>query len=120
VRAEDEVQAFTVVTRHLQLRFPRVPEEHISSVVQVEQQRFATARIRDFVPLLAERAATRHLLEEPRQPARSPDGDGSASGTRTTQASAKDIQGREEPAQFPAQPEQVAAAVAVSGARWGG
>lgn len=69
MRADDEVQAFTMVTRHLQSRFPRVPEEHISSVVQVEQQRFASARIRDFVPLLAERAATRHLLDETRHPA---------------------------------------------------
>jgi hypothetical protein len=69
VRTEDEAQAFTMVTRHLQSRFPRVAEEHIFSVVQVERQRFAQARIRDFVPLLAERAATRHLLDESGKPA---------------------------------------------------
>ena len=67
MRIDDEVQAFTAVTRHLQSRFPRLPEEHISTVVHVEQQRFASARIREFVPLLAERAATRHLLDEARQ-----------------------------------------------------
>lgn len=69
MRADDEAQAFAAITHHLRLRFPRFPEEHITSVVRVEQQRFATARVREFVPLLAERAATRHLLEEARQPA---------------------------------------------------
>lgn len=69
MRTEDEAQAFAMVTRHLQSRFPRVPEEHISSVIQVEQLRFADARIREFVPLLAERAATRHLIDEAREPA---------------------------------------------------
>ena len=63
------MKAFTAVTRHLAVRFPGVPEEHISTVVQIEQQRFTAAPIRDFIPLLAERAATRHLLDEARQPA---------------------------------------------------
>jgi hypothetical protein len=69
MRSEDEAHAFAAITRHLQSRFPGVLEEHISTVVQVEQQRFATARVRDFVPLLAERAAMRQLLDEARQPA---------------------------------------------------
>ncbi len=59
--AEAFAEAFAEVTRHLVERFPGVPEDQISSVVDRERQRLAGGRIRDFLPLLAERAATEHL-----------------------------------------------------------
>jgi hypothetical protein len=69
VQAQDEAQAFAAVTRHLQQRFPRLPEVRISTAVDAERQRLADARIRDFVPLLAERAAADNLRAEAVGPA---------------------------------------------------
>ena len=66
MHAEDEARAFAAVIHHLEQRFPGVPADHISTVLQVEKARFTRARIRDFVPLLAERAAAVHLGDEAR------------------------------------------------------
>lgn len=64
MQAPDEASAFTAVTRHLQQQFPRLAEVRISAVVDGERQRFANARIREFVPLLTERAAASRLRRE--------------------------------------------------------
>lgn len=64
MQAKDEASAFLAVTRHLQERFPRLPEVMISTAVDAERQRLADARIREFLPLLAERAAAGRLRNE--------------------------------------------------------
>lgn len=51
-----EEKAVEQVTRSVQARHPHVPPEHIAQRARAEHQRYATARIRDFVPLLVERA----------------------------------------------------------------
>lgn len=72
MQAQDEAKAFASVTRHLQQRFPRLPEVRISTAVETERQRLADARIREFLPLLAERAAADHLRAESRGRVRLP------------------------------------------------
>jgi hypothetical protein len=64
VQAEDEATAFAAVTRHPQQRFPGLAEVRISAVVDAEKQRLGDARIRGFLPLLAERAAASRLRNE--------------------------------------------------------
>lgn len=66
MQGQDEAKAFASVTRHLQQRFPRLPEVRIRTAVEAERQRLADARIREFLPLLAERAAADHLRVESR------------------------------------------------------
>ena len=58
---KNEAEAFAEVTQHLVQRFPGVPEDAIASVVDQDRERLSGGRIREFLPLLAERAAMQHL-----------------------------------------------------------
>ena len=59
-----EAEAIVEVTRQLVQRFPDIPEDRVFLVVAQERERLADGRIREFLPLLVERAATQHLKAE--------------------------------------------------------
>ena len=59
-----EAEAIAEVTRQLVQRFPDIPEDRVFLVVAQERERLADGRIREFLPLLAERAAMQHLKAE--------------------------------------------------------
>ncbi|SDX66234.1 hypothetical protein SAMN05660209_01008 [Geodermatophilus africanus] len=59
--ADDEVRALDEVLRRLTDRFPEVPAEVVSGVVRAERQRLDGRPIREFMPLLVERAAAEQL-----------------------------------------------------------
>ena len=61
--ADDELRALDEVLRRLTDRFPEVPAEVVSGIVQAERQRLDGRPIREFMPLLVERAAA----EQPRR-----------------------------------------------------
>ncbi|WP_203720782.1 three-helix bundle dimerization domain-containing protein [Paractinoplanes brasiliensis] len=50
-----EAQALDHVARSVRDRYPGVPTEAIAERVRSAHQRYADARVRDFVPLLVER-----------------------------------------------------------------
>ena len=58
---DDEARALDEVLRRLTDRFPEVPAEVVSGIVQAERQRLDGRPIREFMPLLVERAATEQL-----------------------------------------------------------
>jgi len=57
----DEV---TLVVDRLAARFPTLERDHVVRVVQEEHDRLGEARVRDFVPVLVEHAATERLRLE--------------------------------------------------------
>jgi hypothetical protein len=57
VRAEAERVAIQRVIERLERRFPTVDRDEVHLIVHVHLDRFAHSRIRDFVPILVERAA---------------------------------------------------------------
>jgi len=54
---EDETRAVTEVAQRLTVSFPDVAPDVIQDTVHASHQRFAGSPIRDFVPVLVERAA---------------------------------------------------------------
>ncbi|MGY4856355.1 three-helix bundle dimerization domain-containing protein [Cryobacterium sp. AP23] len=81
----DETQAIDQVIDRLSQRFPSLEREHIADVVQEEHGQLEEGRVRDFVPVLVEKAAKRRLkkeakassalVEEPEAQAPTPDSD---------------------------------------------
>ncbi|WP_199190298.1 three-helix bundle dimerization domain-containing protein [Cryobacterium sp. N22] len=63
----DETQAIDQVIDRLSQRFPSLEREHIADVVQVEHGQLDEGRVRDFVPVLVEKAAKRRLKKEARE-----------------------------------------------------
>ncbi|MDY7086920.1 MAG: hypothetical protein SYR96_17605 [Actinomycetota bacterium] len=63
-----EAKAVEQVTRTVQARHPNVPPEHIAELARAEHQRYAKARIREFVPLLVERALLSKLYAHEQSP----------------------------------------------------
>ncbi|WP_448620674.1 three-helix bundle dimerization domain-containing protein [Geodermatophilus sp. URMC 65] len=59
--AEDELRALEEVLRRLTDRFPEVPAEVVSGIVWAERQRLDGRPIREFMPLLVERASADQL-----------------------------------------------------------
>jgi len=59
--ADDEARALDEVLRRLRDRFPEVPAEVVSGIVWAERQRLDGRPIRDFMPLLVERASADQL-----------------------------------------------------------
>ncbi|WP_390891173.1 three-helix bundle dimerization domain-containing protein [Rhodococcus rhodochrous] len=53
------------VLERLIVRYPHVPPADIERAVHGVYRRFATSRVRDFVPLLVEKAVKRDLSESP-------------------------------------------------------
>jgi hypothetical protein len=60
-RADDEGRAFESVLQRLTERFPHVPTDVISGVVQAERLRLQERPVREFLPLLVERASADRL-----------------------------------------------------------
>ena len=58
---DDEARALDEVLRRLTDRFPEVPAEVVSGIVQAERQRLDGRPIREFMPLLVDRAAAEQL-----------------------------------------------------------
>ncbi|WP_455900620.1 three-helix bundle dimerization domain-containing protein [Rhodococcus gordoniae] len=58
---DDEFRQIQQVIERLILRYPLVPPDDIERAVNGVYLRFATSRVRDFVPLLVERAVKREL-----------------------------------------------------------
>ena len=59
--AGDEVD---LVVDRLVARFPTLERDHVARVVQEEHDRLGKARVRDFIPVLVEHAATERLRLE--------------------------------------------------------
>ncbi|KQR94180.1 hypothetical protein M1742_24920 [Salmonella enterica subsp. enterica serovar Typhimurium] len=58
----DETEPLADVVRRLHQRFPAIPTERVADAVMAAYYRFDGARIRDFIPVLVERAARNTLL----------------------------------------------------------
>ncbi|WEO76585.1 hypothetical protein BJQ94_14620 [Cryobacterium sp. SO2] len=79
----DETQAIDQVIDRLSQRFPTLDRDHIVNVVHDEHEHLEEGRVRDFVPVLVEKAAKNRLkreakdtgvvVEQPEAPASSPD-----------------------------------------------
>ena len=79
----DETQAIDQVINRLAERFPTLERDHIAQVVEQEHRQFGEGGVRDFVPVLVEKAAKKLLkkeakgamVEQREAPALLPDGD---------------------------------------------
>ncbi|WP_181445829.1 three-helix bundle dimerization domain-containing protein [Cryobacterium soli] len=60
----DETQAIDQVIDRLSQRFPSLARDHIANVVQDEHGQLGERRVRDFVPVLVEKAAKNRLKKE--------------------------------------------------------
>ncbi|WP_430645003.1 three-helix bundle dimerization domain-containing protein [Agromyces sp. GXS1127] len=60
----DEQQAVEHVVSRLLERFPSLTEEHVHAIVDEEHHRFDGRPVRDFVPVLVERASRKRLETE--------------------------------------------------------
>jgi hypothetical protein len=65
-RAKAEQTALVNLVQRLATQFPELPAEQIGRTVRAEYDAYATASIRDFIPVLVERSA-RSSLAEPRE-----------------------------------------------------
>ena len=63
----DETQAIDQVIDRLSQRFPSLERDHIASVVEDEHGQLEEGRVREFVPVLVERAAKNRLKKEARE-----------------------------------------------------
>ncbi|EME66992.1 hypothetical protein G352_01352 [Rhodococcus ruber BKS 20-38] len=76
---DSEVHAIDVVRIRLGQRYPDLDPEVVGGLIEATLGRLDGCRIRDFVPLLVERAATRtldatyHRAPESREPRRTPE-----------------------------------------------
>ena len=69
----DEDRAIDEVISRLSEKFPSLSHEHIEAVVDEELHRLDGGRVRDFVPVLVERAAKQRLKAEAKAVDVSPD-----------------------------------------------
>jgi hypothetical protein len=60
---EDDAEV-VAVTNRVAMQFPGIGREHIGQIVQEELDDLAGARVRDFIPVLVEHAATERLRLE--------------------------------------------------------
>ena len=63
-RPQNETDAMQHVVGRLGGQFPELPPDEIERTVRVKYESFADSPIRDFVPVLVERAARRQLAEQ--------------------------------------------------------
>lgn len=56
------LQIEEVIARMI-IRYPAIPPADIENTVRTVHSRFVSGRIRNFVPLLVEKAARRHITE---------------------------------------------------------
>lgn len=59
----DEDAAFAEIAERLTERYPHVPSDRIDAAVEEARRHFDHARVRDFVPVLAEREARARLQQ---------------------------------------------------------
>lgn len=59
----DDAVAAKMLAR-IAARFPTVPSARLEAIVQEEQDRLSGGRIRDYIPVLVERATTERLRRE--------------------------------------------------------
>ncbi|MFZ2173363.1 MAG: hypothetical protein WAW17_04895 [Rhodococcus sp. (in: high G+C Gram-positive bacteria)] len=62
--ADDELLQVEKVIARLITRYPSISPADIEDAVRTIHKRFATGRIRDFVPLLVEKAARRDIADQ--------------------------------------------------------
>lgn len=60
----DEDLAFREVVERLALKHPGIATDRVDAVVSEVRAELAVARVRDFVPILAEREASRRLAAD--------------------------------------------------------
>jgi hypothetical protein len=77
----DEDRAIDEVVSRLSEKFPSLTPEHVEEVVEEELHRFDGGRVRDFVPVLVERAAKQRLKAEAKAVDASPDAATAAGGS---------------------------------------
>ncbi|MEE2034991.1 three-helix bundle dimerization domain-containing protein [Rhodococcus chondri] len=63
MRGDDEMLQIEQVIARLSTRYPTVPAGDIETTVRIIHQRFVHGKVRDFVPLLVEKAARRQITE---------------------------------------------------------
>jgi hypothetical protein len=63
-RAQDESDAIRHIVGRLSRQFPELPAEDVERAVYRKYESFTDSPIRDFVPVLVERAARRRLAEQ--------------------------------------------------------
>lgn len=62
----DEDAAFREITERLTLKYAEVPADRVSAIIDEVRMELAGAKVRDFVPVLAEREAKKRIkLERP-------------------------------------------------------
>ncbi|MET0297150.1 MAG: hypothetical protein ABW024_07085 [Microbacterium sp.] len=54
-KPDNEYEALVYVCRRLEQHFPAVPEETIHALVVDELERYGSARLRQYIPMLVER-----------------------------------------------------------------
>jgi hypothetical protein len=59
--AKDEQRAVDELRVELARSFPSIPQQRVNATIDGELHRYEQARVRDFVPLLVQRQATRKL-----------------------------------------------------------
>ncbi|HWI32222.1 MAG TPA: hypothetical protein VNT50_12080 [Microbacterium sp.] len=60
----DEDIAFHDITARLSAKYPEVPADRVSVIVDEVRTEMAAAKVRDFVPVLAEREAKKRIKQE--------------------------------------------------------
>lgn len=60
-RQDEERRAFEHILRRLAERYPTVAPDVVAATVEAERRRLQPSPVRDFLPLLVERAATTRL-----------------------------------------------------------
>ena len=60
----DEDSAFRDIVERLTTKYPEVPADRVAVIVQEVRAEMATAKVRDFVPVLAEREAKKRVKQE--------------------------------------------------------
>ena len=60
----DEDTAFAEIVTRLTEKYPQVPGERVAQIVADVRAEMTTARVRDFVPVLAEKEAKKRVKRE--------------------------------------------------------
>jgi hypothetical protein len=63
MHGDEEMLRIEEVIARLIARYPSIPPEDIEQAVRDIHKRFVDGKVRDFVPLLVEKAARRHVGE---------------------------------------------------------
>ncbi|MGA1828088.1 three-helix bundle dimerization domain-containing protein [Microbacterium sp.] len=64
----DEEGAFRDIVARLTAKYPEVPANRVAVIVGDVRSELSTAKVRDFVPLLAEQEAKKRIKKERKEP----------------------------------------------------